>query len=251
MVPHRSNTICSHHFFQVKTYREEGKLKLKCRLVLHGNRDVENHLQRTDSSTAQLIVIRLLLLLAALLYFHLASLGISGAYLQSYDLERDIYMRPLWGWTDFIHEIWEIVNLAYGLVDSGRLGQLSVEEWLTNYGFKTTPGLPKLFILWREEKISILVSKVVDDFLLAGDKESIASFHRPIANRFQVGRFIHNRTFEFNRKLIRQAKDFSAILSTDELMDKIYPIALTRYRRKQHEHLCTKVEVKQLQELAE
>ena len=42
-IKRRSNIINSHHFFQIKQDGEEGKLKLKCRLVTHENRHAEKN----------------------------------------------------------------------------------------------------------------------------------------------------------------------------------------------------------------
>lgn len=45
--------MSSHHFFQIKKDGEEDKLKLKFRLVRHGNRDSEKDQKRTDSFSTQ------------------------------------------------------------------------------------------------------------------------------------------------------------------------------------------------------
>ena len=42
--PKGTNVITSHHFFQIKNHAEEGRLRLKCRLVPYGNRDREETL---------------------------------------------------------------------------------------------------------------------------------------------------------------------------------------------------------------
>ena len=97
-LPPRSNNISSHHFFSIKKV-SDGNLKLKCRMVPHGNRDREKTGLRTDSATAQFAAIRILLSLAVLLNFRLSSIDISGAYLQADPLTRDIFVRPPFSWT--------------------------------------------------------------------------------------------------------------------------------------------------------
>jgi hypothetical protein len=81
-LPPRSNVVSSHHFFYVKK-TSDGNLKLKCRLVPHGNRDRETEGLRTDSATAQFAAIRLLLSLAVLLHFCHALRDLSSGYLSS------------------------------------------------------------------------------------------------------------------------------------------------------------------------
>ena len=89
------NIICSHHFFNVKQDGEQDKLKLKCRLVPHGNKDVDKDEVRKDSATAQFSIIRLLLSLAVIFQFNIASLDVKSAYLQAGEFPRDIYMYDL------------------------------------------------------------------------------------------------------------------------------------------------------------
>jgi len=251
-VPRQSNIISSHHFFQVKTDGSTDRLKLKCRLVPHGNRDSEKDSIRSDSSTAQFVCIRFLLSLASLLHFGIASLDISGAYLQAGKLQRDIYMRPPKGWTEYIDEVWKIVKPAYGLVESGRLWQLCVEEWLQAYGFTTLPGLPQLFVLRhrKSNKLVLLVAKVVDDFLLSGTPAELDRFSIAIKKRFHVGRYIDEPKFVFNRLSIHQSPNFSISISMKEFADKIEPIDLSRARRKQPDERCTASELTALQSLA-
>ena len=254
-VPRNSNIISSHHFFQVKRDGEASKLKFKCRLVPHGNRDVDKQSLRSDSSTAQFPCTRVLLSLAVLFHFDLASLEIATAYLQAGTLKRDIYiyMRPPRDWTTYIDEVWKLLKPAYGLVESGRLWQLCIEEWTNTYGFETIPGLPQLFVLRRasqQRAVSLIAAKVVDDILLAGTSKELERFFASISNRFKVGRYISGRPFVFNRVLISPTSDHSASLSMSEFMETIELLPLTRTRRKQHEEKCTQKELTALQSLA-
>lgn len=91
-VPRTANIISSHDFFEVKNTTESGNLKLKCRLVPHGNRDRDKESIRKDSSTAQFPVIPLLLSIAVILGLTIVSLDIKKAYLQAEKLSHD---RPI------------------------------------------------------------------------------------------------------------------------------------------------------------
>ena len=71
-LPRNANIISSHHFFQIRCDGEEGKLKLKYRLVPHGNSDRDNDFVRKDSATAQFLIIRVVLSLAAIFSFSIA-----------------------------------------------------------------------------------------------------------------------------------------------------------------------------------
>ena len=68
-LPRGSNIFTSHHFFTIKTDGEAGTLKLKCRLVPHGNQDADKDKVRKDSQTAQFPIIRLALSLCVIFRF--------------------------------------------------------------------------------------------------------------------------------------------------------------------------------------
>lgn len=69
-----------------------GSLKLKCRVVPLGNRDKAKGAVRTDSSTAPVAVIRIVLFVAATLQLRLASIEIKHKYLQAGNFPQDVYL---------------------------------------------------------------------------------------------------------------------------------------------------------------
>ena len=251
-LPRRANIISSHHFFHIKTDGEEGKLKLKCRLVPHGNRDTEKESVRTDSSTAQFACIRMLLSLATFLHLTLASLDISAAYLQAGALGGDIYMRPLKGWTSFTDEIWKLIKPAYGLVESGRLWQMCIERWFQDYGLVPIPGIPQLFVLrcTKTKCVLLLVAKVVDDLLMAGIDSALNKFRAAITKRFKVGRYSSGSTLLVNRLHITRLDNGAVHISMKEFLETITKMPITRSRRKEQDAPATTSELRELQALA-
>lgn len=69
-------------------------MKLKARICLHGNRDLQKYYVRKDSSTAHFDVIRLALSMPTMMYAVLGHVDINGAYLKSGPIKRKIYLRP-------------------------------------------------------------------------------------------------------------------------------------------------------------
>ena len=127
-----------------------------------------------------------------------------------------------------------MVKPAYGLVESGRLWQLCVEEWLTDYGFVTIPGFPPFFVLPSNgDKPALFIAKVVDDILIAGDIPEIERFSTAIAKRFKICRAIIDRPLIFNGLSIHQDANFDVHVSMDKYLKDIEPIPLTRSRRKE------------------
>ncbi len=87
-LPRKANIGSSHLFFTVMFDGKAGNLRLRCRVVPHEDK------LRSDSSPAQFPVKRTVLSMAAIHRLKLATLDISKAYLQSDDVQRDIYIRP-------------------------------------------------------------------------------------------------------------------------------------------------------------
>lgn len=249
-LPKEANLISSHHFFQVKHEGEKDKLKLKCRLVSHGNRDKEKDYIRKDSATAQFPIIRVVLSLVAVLQLSVATIDIKKAYMQGGYLSRDIYMRPPKGWASSSRKIWKLLKPAYGLVESGRILLLAIESWLKSEGIYELPGFPQLFISRTGQgNLKLVLAKVVDDFLIAAAPAELQAFNNRLSQKFEVGRFITGNTHIFNRLHITVADNYSVHVSIAEYMEKIEGILLDRSRRKQFDSQVTSQELRDYQKL--
>lgn len=251
-LPRDANIITSHHFFGIKYDGQTEKLKLKCRMVPHGNKDQDKDLIRKDSATAQFPAIRLVFSTAVILGLDIASLDIKSAYLQAGRLsrERPVYVRPPKGWTSSWRTVWKLLKPAYGLVDSGRLWQLAIEEFLREQGLLPVSGIQQVFIQRAVDgEVLLLVAKVVDDMLLAGPRRVIEDFHLRLSQQFKVGRFTIDQDLVFNGLIIHQDEDFAITVNMQEFFDRIMPIDITRERRKQYDHNCTDAEITRFKSL--
>ena len=207
---------------------------------------------RKDSATAQFPIIRALLSAAAVLGLELATIDISGVFLQAGPLKRKVYVRLPYGWTNDPQKVWKLLVPPYGLVESGRLWQLAVEDWMEEcFGVEQVPGMPQLFLIRGVRgDVELIIAKIVDDFLLAVNNSAIHKFHDEISKRFKVGRFIFGENLVFNRLHIHQDLNRSVFLSMEEYMATIMPIGITRDRRKMQNEKCTEQENKTLLELS-
>ena len=233
-LPRDANLISSHRFFQLKHDGTTDKLKRKCRLVPHGNRDKNKESLRKDSATAQFSSIRSLPSAAAILQLDLATVDVKSAYLKAGSLNRDVFVRLPRGWSPSPIIVWKLLVPAYGLVECGRLWQLSVEEWFFwTFNVESVPGLLQLFVLRDEmNEVKLLMAKVVDDFLLAGHHDAISEFHKTISRKFKIGRFVTGSEFVFNRISILKQSDGSVRLSMQKYFNTIKPIPLSLSRRR-------------------
>ena len=239
-LPPNANLISSHHFFQLKHEGETDKIKLKCRLVPHGNRDRDKGSVWKDSATAQFPIIRIVLSIAAIRGMDLGSIDVRSAYMQGGWPARNIFVRPPKGWTSLHRGIWKLLKPAYGIVESGRIWRLAVERWMSRQGIIELPGLLQLYIKCRPNGgILLAIYKDVDEFLMAGSETDIDELHESTLKRFEIGRFVTGRDLIFNRLHVQQSDDQTVHIGMKEYMGTIQPLVVTRERRKQFESPCT------------
>lgn len=236
-----ANVISSHVVFKVKS-NDDGSLKLKSRIVVHGNRDDERELIRSDCAAADMLIIRLVISLATMLGFNMATADIKGAYMQSGPIQRNVYVRPPRDCSRKRGMVWRLLKLPYGMADAGRQWQMRAENWLLGKaGMERIDGVNQMFVRRDSGRIKLLVAKVVDDFLITGRTEDIKAFMKELAEEFEVGKTAIGGAFKFNGCEIDVGADVIE-LSMWEYLDKLSAVALSRTRCKQREERATATE---------
>ena len=250
-VPSNANVISSHSVAKVKT-NEEGKRDLKVRLCPHGNRDSEKDSIRKDSDTVSWLGIRILFAISVFLDFRLGTADIKGAYLQSGPIRRQIYVRPPREWQGPRGMLWLLTKLPYGIVEAGRQWMKTVEDWMLNIArLQRVPGISQLYTKKdTTDRISLLVAKVTDDFLVAGQVEAIKQFMAKLQDRFIVGKVIVDNIFHFNGCEVEQHTDGSIKVSMNRYLERLRPITISRPRRKQRSEKATAQEIRQYRSLS-
>ena len=254
--PANANIIRSHTVYKVKS-DEQSTLKLKARIVAHGNEDKEKDFVRKDSSAAQFTVIRLLLSAAAYHGFRLGKIDVKKAYLQSGPIRRQVYVRPPKEYYSCRNSpkrkvLWKLSKLPYGIVEAGRQWQLTAESWLLgSMQFQRIPGLSQIFIKRNDTNcIMLLVVKVIDDFLVSGCLQHVKDFVASATAQFEIGTVVIDETIKFNGTEISQTSDGTILLSMQQYMSRVQPILLSRSRSKQREHFATNEELHKYLHLA-
>lgn len=98
----------------------------------------------------------------------IASASVKGAYMQSDQTKRELYVRP--AKQVLSHNfVYNLSRLPYGIVGAGCQRPCVTENWMVQKNYMlVTNTFDYLFYKWKEaNKISIFVAKVVDDFLLS------------------------------------------------------------------------------------
>lgn len=77
----------------------------------------------------------------------------------------------------------EAYKPAYGLVECVHFWKLTVEIWMReDFRLKEVPGLGQLFVLQNYDATpQLIMSKVVDECLLAGSPQKITRLHTAIS----------------------------------------------------------------------
>lgn len=240
-LPKGSNIISSHVVFKVKT-NDDGSLRLKGRIVVHGNRDDDKDLVRSDSAAADMMIVRLVISLAAMLGFNLATADIKGAYMQSGPIRREVYVRPPRDCFRKRGVVWKLLKLPYGMTEAGRQWLLRVEDWMmTTADMKRVEGVNQLFVKEKDGKIALIVAKVIDDFLIAGRTEYINDFIRELGREFVIGNTAIGGSFRFNGCEI-EVSAAAIELSMWEYTEKLTQVDMSRKRLKQREEKATNEE---------
>lgn len=97
--PHNANIIGSPIAYKnmkndAKAGSVEPELKLKAQICVDGNQDDERWSMRSDAAEASHTSFRMLYSIAMMFDMTLAKVDIRGAYIQSGEAHRDIYVRP-------------------------------------------------------------------------------------------------------------------------------------------------------------
>ena len=251
-VEQSANILPSHVVYKVKK-SDSGELSLKARTCIRGDLDREKENLRSDSSTTSFFAIRLLLTLLCLFRrFTLGKADISGAFLQSGPIQRVLYVYPprehrLRG------VVWKLKNLPYGVVDAGRQWQYTVDHWLADMGFREAPGIAQFWVKRDESgRITMIIVKAVDDFLIAAAAADVDAFMTDLRNRFTLSDcVISNKLDFFGATIEYDPATRSATISMPDYFDRnIQHFEVDRIRNKQRSTAATDAEKKRIREIA-
>jgi Reverse transcriptase (RNA-dependent DNA polymerase) len=239
-LPPGANVITAHDFFTVKADDPTpGAFRLKNRAVIHGNKDRDKFAVPSDAETAALLCVRLLLLTATLQEWRLRHVDIKGAFMQSHDFIRDVYVIPPRAWGE--RGIWKLLKPVYGLVDACKAWHHTLDEFLLAYGLcRIHEVFPQLFVL-RDASgtLVLIVAVVVDDLLLSGRPAEMDRFLHGVCSRFTVGKISSpGASLNFAGGHVHQhwtadGRLRETTFSMKQKLQAIEPVPLSRARRKQ------------------
>lgn len=161
--------------------------EVRARLVARGFEEETN--SPRDSPTVGKSAVRMLLAIAASKGWRVKTTDIKSAFLQSRQLDREVYIKPPPEADVLPGRIWRLLKCLYGLNDAARQFYNSVVDELNLLGCIQATLDPALFYKFDSsgELVGLLVSHI-DDFLHAGEGVFDTEVMAGLRNRFLAGK---------------------------------------------------------------
>lgn len=125
------NIISSHLISKVKD-TVEGQLKKKSCQMWHENRYGDRFSVCRDLASADLSISHLIISLASILSFIIASANVKGAYMQSGPIQRVVYVLPPEQINKCKYFAWRLQRPLYRAVEARRQWIFAIKAWLIN-----------------------------------------------------------------------------------------------------------------------
>ena len=159
----------------------------KARLVARG---FEEMLEAPkDAPTADKSSVRLFLTLSACNHWEIETIDIKSAFLQSHDIERDVFLKP----PQVVRTpgvLWKIHKPIYGLDDAAKLWYNTVKDELIASGCKMLILDHSVFSFYDEKTQKLIGMMVihVDDFLYGGSTKFKKIIVQKIIDKYQISK---------------------------------------------------------------
>jgi transposase InsO family protein len=180
-IPKHANVIGSHILYGIKE-KDSGDRELKARLVIWGHVDKDKDKVPKETVVANVEALRFILAMSVIKKWSLFKVDVKGAFLQSGDSPRDVYVRVPKSVDNDSMSLWHLNVLAYGLVDAPRQWQLRSDKVLSELGFESSKIFPQVFY-----KQNIILIKYVDDILGAALPQEREVFIESFGKQVQLG----------------------------------------------------------------
>ena len=182
--------ISSRWVITVKEAHDGQKTKCKARLVARGFQ--ENVPPQSDSPTVLRESNKLFSAVAANQGFGLLSVDIRAAFLQSKELQRDVFVVPPKDLAE-VGILWKLKKPLYGLNDALRRFWLRVKKIFEEENMKTLPGDEAFYYKNIDGELIGMIITHVDDFQIAGTYSFIASILNRLESSLTISKVERDR----------------------------------------------------------
>ena len=183
-VPNTGQTALSTRWVVTEKETNEGKKKMKARLVARGFEEKEKG--QSDSPTVSKEVLRSFMAILSSKSWAVNSIDIKAAFLQSEHLEREVYLVPPDEAGCDNSVLWRLEKCVYGLNDAARNWYLTVKTFLLKTGCIQVKTDPAAFYWHYEGELCGMFLMHVDDFLWGGTERFENTVIDQIRKHFQI-----------------------------------------------------------------
>ena len=202
--------------------------KLKARLCMRGDTELDAENIRADSPTTQKDTLKLALAIAANENFELVSADIKSAFLQGQTLDRNVFVvPPLEANVDGV--LWKLEKAAYGLVDGSRLFYLKLKSKLELLGMREVSGEPGLFTMHKDDNLVGLICSHVDDLFIGGNEYFKANVVKKLFAQFKFSK-VEEKKFKYLGCEVEKHENGNITLNQNEYIEKIKEVEVPSRR---------------------
>ena len=187
------------------------KTQFKARLVAKGFH--EKMKPQADSPTALRESFKLFCSVAANEQFGIQSIDIRAAFLQSKELDRDVYLEPPKDLRT-LGIIWKLRKPLYGLDDASRKFWIRVKEIFHAEGLQKVTGDEAFYFKYHNGSLIGMILTHVDDFSMAGTKQFLLDITKAIQANLTVSK-VEMDSFRFTGIDVTKLKDTIEISMND------------------------------------
>ena len=229
--------ITSRWVVTVKEAHDGQKTKYKARLVARGFQ--EETPPQSDSPTVLRESNKLFTAVAANEGFVIVSVDIRAAFLQSKELNRDVFVVPP---KDIAEEgvLWKLKKSLYGLNDASRRFWLRVKAVFEKESLKTVPGDEAFYFKNEKGDLEGMIITHVDDFQIAGSEGFIENILNKLKETLTVSK-VEKGHYRFTGIDVKKVES-GIELSMEDYANSIEEIKEIRKEKK--EEPLTKTELK-------
>ncbi|KAL2903744.1 Retrovirus-related Pol polyprotein from transposon TNT 1-94, partial [Bienertia sinuspersici] len=184
-LPPDKKALGSRWVYKVK-YNADGSVeRLKARLVIFGNHQVEGiDYNETFAPVAKMVTVRAFLAVAAAKGWELHQMDVHNAFLHG-DLTEEVYMKPPPGFSSR-GKVCRLLKSLYGLKQAPRCWFAKLSASLTQYGFRQSYSDYSLFT-YRNGSVHLNVLVYVDDLIISGnDSSALHTFKQYLSTCFHM-----------------------------------------------------------------
>lgn len=98
--------------------------------------------------------------------------------MQSEPVKWTTYVRPPEELNEERGKIWQLLEMPYGILKTGKQWAVAIEDWFSNKtGFETVQGISQIFLKRDQlEEIRVIIMKVANDILMEESVEDMKCF---------------------------------------------------------------------------